>query len=168
MLADGQTLTALIAGPSPFALTLEWGGPLVFRPGRGSFVLPVPQAGAARATIDLPGEQADVRLSPGLITRRTVANGRTLIEATLDPGAPTKCGGRCATARTRRAAKDVRALAEIMTLITLDDADVRMVALLDVTVTQGELRTLSVRLPARLRAGLGHRQYARRVGAART
>ena len=34
-----------------------------------------------------------------------------------------------------------------MTLITLDDSDVRMVALIDVTVTQGELRTLAVRLP---------------------
>ena len=86
----GRPLTALIAGPSPFALTLEWGGPLVFRPGRASFLLPVPQAGAARATIDLPGEQADVRLSTGLITRRTFANGRTLIEATLDPGAQTE------------------------------------------------------------------------------
>ena len=55
LVADGQTLNALVSGPGPFALTLEWGGPLVFRPGRASFVLPVPQAGAARATIDLPG-----------------------------------------------------------------------------------------------------------------
>ena len=34
-----------------------------------------------------------------------------------------------------------------MTLVTLDEADIRMVALIDVTVTQGELRTLAVRLP---------------------
>ena len=147
LLADGQTVTALIAGPNPFALTLEWGGPLVFRPGRASFWLPVPQAGAARATIDLPGEQADVRLSTGLITRRTFANGRTLIEATLDPGAQTEVWWSMRDSSQQSAARDVRALAEIMTLITLDDADVRMVALLDITVTQGELRTLSVRLP---------------------
>jgi hypothetical protein len=147
LLADGQTVTALIAGPNPFALTLEWGGPLVFRPGRASFLLPVPQAGAARATIDLPGEQADVRLSTGLITRRTFANGRTLIDATLDPGAQTEVWWSMRDSTQQSAAKDVRALAEIMTLITLDDADVRMVALLDITVTQGELRTLSVRLP---------------------
>jgi hypothetical protein len=88
--ADGQTLNALVAGPGPFALALEWGGPLLFRPGRASFVLPVPQAGAARAQIDLPGEQADVRLSAGLIHRRTVANGRTVVEATLDPGSTTE------------------------------------------------------------------------------
>ena len=148
LVADGQTMTALIAGPNPFALTLEWGGPLVFRPGRASFLLPVPQAGAARATIDLPGEQADVRLSAGLITRRTVANGRTIVEATLDPGAQTEVWWSMRDSSQKAAARDVRALAEIMTLITIDDADVRMVALLDVTVTQGELRTLSVRLPA--------------------
>jgi hypothetical protein len=147
LLVDGQTLTALVTGPNPFALTIEWGGPLVFRPGRASFILPVPQAGAARATIDLPGEQADVRLSAGLITRRTVANGRTLVEATLDPGASTEVWWSMRDSSQKAAAKDVRALAEIMTLITIDDADVRMVALIDVAVTQGELRTLTVRLP---------------------
>jgi hypothetical protein len=147
LVADGQSLTALIAGPGPFALTLEWGGPLVFRPGRASFVLPVPQAGAARAQIDLPGEQADVRLSAGLITRRTVANGRTVIEATLDPGSATEVWWSMRDSATVAAVKDVRALAEIMTLVTLDEADIRMVALIDVSVTQGELRTLAVRLP---------------------
>jgi len=147
LVADGQTLSALIAGPATFALTLEWGGPLVFRPGRGSFVLPVPQAGAARATIDLPGEQADVRLSAGLITRRAVANGRTIVEATLDPGAATEVWWSMRDSAPVAAAKDVRALAEIMTLVTLDEADVRMVALIDVSVTQGELRTLTINVP---------------------
>ena len=147
LVADGQTLNALVAGPAPFAIRLEWGGPLVFTPGRGSFMLPVPQAGAARATIDLPGEQADVRLSAGLITRRSVANGRTVVEATLDPGAATEVWWSMRDSAPVAASKDVRALAEIMTLITLDEADVRMVALIDVGVAQGELRTLTVRLP---------------------
>ena len=126
----------------------EWGGPLVFRRDARSFVLPVPQAGAARATIDLPGEQADVRLSAGLITRRSVANGRTIVEATLDPGAATEVWWSMRDSAPVAAAKDLRALADIMTLITLDDSDVRMAALIDVTVTQGELRTMTVRLPA--------------------
>ena len=147
LVADGQTLQALINGPAPFAITLEWGGPLVFRPGRGSFILPVPQAGAAKATIDLPGEQADVRLSAGLITRRSVANGRTTVEATLDPGAATEVWWSMRDSAPVAAAKDVRALAEIMTLISLDEADARMVALIDVSVTQGELRTLTINLP---------------------
>ena len=123
--------------PGPFALTLEWGGPLAFRPGR-ALVRAAGAAGriGAGARSISPGEQADVRLSAGLITRRTVANGRTARRGDARSGRRRpKCGGRCATARTQAAAaKDVRALAEIMTLITLDDADVRMVALIDVTV----------------------------------
>jgi len=148
LIADGQTLQALIAGPGPFAIAMQWGGALQFRPGRASFALPVPQAGAARATIDLPGEQADVHLSAGLITRRSAANGRTIVEATLDPGSATEVWWSMRDSAPVAAAKDVRALAEIMTLITLDDADVRMAGLIDVTVTQGELRTLAVQLPA--------------------
>ncbi len=46
------------------------------------------------------------------------------------------------------AAREVRTLADVMTLVTLGDSDVRMVALIDVTVVQGEPRTLEVRLPA--------------------
>lgn len=147
LVAEGHTLNALLAGPGPFALALDWGTPLVFRPGRASFVLPVPQAGAARATIDLPGEQADVRLSAGLVTRRSVANGRTTIEATLDPGSSTEVWWSMRDSSQVAAAKDVRALAEVMTLITLDDSDVRMTALIDIDVTQGELRLLTVLLP---------------------
>ncbi len=147
LVTDGPTVQALVSGPGPFALTLQWGGPLVFRPGRASFVLPVPQAGAARATIDLPGEQADVRLSAGLITRRSAANGRTLVEATLDPGSATEVWWSMRDSTQAAQSKDVRALADILTLITLEDSDVRMSALIDVTVTQGELRALTAQLP---------------------
>jgi hypothetical protein len=63
LVADGAAHTALIPGPGPFSLTLEWGAPLTFSPGRAAFVLPVPKSGTARATFDIPGDQADVRLS---------------------------------------------------------------------------------------------------------
>ena len=148
LVTDGQWLQALIAGPGNFSINTEWTGSLSYRPGRASFVMPVPQAGAARATIDVPGEQADVRLSAGLITHRTTANGRTLIEATLDPGAATEVWWSMRDSAPVAAVKDLRALAEIMTLITLDDSDARMAALIDVNVTQGELRTMRLRLPA--------------------
>ena len=42
--AEGPLHTALLPGPGPFALTLEWGAPLTFTPGRASFTLPVPPA----------------------------------------------------------------------------------------------------------------------------
>lgn len=147
MVTEGNTLQALINGPGAFSIRADWSSPLVFTPGRGSFNLPVPQAGAARATIDLPGEQADVHLSAGLITRRSVEKGRTIVEATLDPGSSTQVWWSMRDSAPVAAAKDLRALADIMTLITLDDTDVRMAALIDVNVTQGELRTMRLRLP---------------------
>src|SRR5262249_50044667 len=48
MIVDGRSHQALLAGPGPFTANLEWGAPLVFKPGRASFMLPVPPAGAAR------------------------------------------------------------------------------------------------------------------------
>jgi hypothetical protein len=147
LVADGAAHTALIPGPGPFSLTLEWGAPLTFRPGRAAFVLPVPQSGTARATFDLPGDQADVRLSSGLVTRRTATDGRTIVEATLDPGSSVDVSWSMRDSAPTAAARELRTLSEVMTLVTLGDSDVRMVALLDVTVLQGELRTLGVRLP---------------------
>ena len=108
LVTEGQTLQALINGPGPFSIRADWGSPLVFSPGRASFVLPVPQAGAARATIDLPGEQADVRLSAGLITRRSVEKGRTIVKPRSIPAPPRKCGGRCATAPPSRPRRELR------------------------------------------------------------
>jgi hypothetical protein len=148
LIADGNAHTALLPGPGPFSLSLEWGAPLKFSPGRASFVLPVPPSGTARATFDLPGDQADVRLSHGLVTRRSAADGRTIVEATLDPGSSTEVWWSMRDSAPVAAAREARALADVMTLVTLGDSDVRMVALIDVTVVQGEPRTIDVRLPA--------------------
>ena len=147
LIADGNAHTALIPGPGPFSLALEWGAPLTFRPGRAAFVLPVPQSGTARATFDIPGDQADVRLSSGLVTRRTTVDGRTIVEATLDPGSSTEVSWSMRDSAPSAAARELRTLSEVMTLVTIGDSDVRMVALIDLTVLQGELRTLGVRLP---------------------
>jgi hypothetical protein len=148
LIADGNAHTALIPGPGPFSLALEWGAPLTFRPGRAAFVLPVPQSGTARATFDIPGDQADVRLSSGLVTRRTTVDGRTMVEATLDPGSSTEVSWSMRDSAPSAAARELRTLSEVMTLVTIGDSDVRMVALVDLTVLQGELRTIGVRLPA--------------------
>jgi hypothetical protein len=148
LIADGAAHTALIPGPGPFSLSLEWGAPLTFTPGRAAFVLPVPQSGTARATFDIPGDQADVRLSAGLVTRRSVVDGRTMVEATLDPGSSTEVSWSMRDSAPSAAQRELRTLSEVMTLVTLGDSDVRMVALIDVTVLQGELRTLALRVPA--------------------
>ncbi len=146
--ADGNMHTALLSGPGPFAVTLEWGTPLVFGPGRASFVLPAPPAGTVRATIDVPGDQADVHVSAGLITRRSTVDGRTLVEVTMRPGVQTDVWWSMRDSAPIAAAREVRLLADVLTLVTLGDSDVRMVALVDVTVVQGEPRTIVVQLPA--------------------
>jgi hypothetical protein len=148
ILAEGNAHVALLPGPGPFALTLEWGAPLKFAPGRASFVLPVPPAGTASATIDLPGEQADVHLSAGLVTRRATTGGRTIVEATLVPGSATEVWWSMRDSAPVAAAREARTLADVLTLLTLGDTDVRMVALVDLTVAQGEPRTFEVQLPS--------------------
>ena len=148
LMADANAHLALLPGPGPFSLALEWGAPLKFVPGRASFVLPVPPAGTARATIDLPGELADVRLSAGLVTRRSTAAGRTIVEATLDPGSATEVWWSMRDSAPVAAVREVRTLADVMTLVTAGDSDVKMVTLIDLTVVQGEPRAVEVRLPA--------------------
>jgi hypothetical protein len=147
LMADGAAHTALVPGPGPFALTLEWGASLTFTPGRASFALPVPQAGTARARFDLPGDQADVHLSAGLIISRSVVDGRTIVDATLDPGSTTEVWWSMRDSAPTVATREVRTLSDVFTLVTLGDSDVRMVSLVDVSVVQGELRTVALRLP---------------------
>jgi len=90
LVAEGNAHVAVVTGPASFSATLEWGTSITASPGRGSFVLPVPPAGSVTATFDVPGEQSDLRVTPGLVLRRTSAGGRTIVEATLDPGSSTQ------------------------------------------------------------------------------
>jgi hypothetical protein len=147
LLSDGATHAAMLPGPGSFSVAMNWVGSLGASPGRASFTLPVPQSGTARATFDLPGEQADVRLSAGVITRRTAAEGRTIVEATLAPGVATQVSWSMRDSAPVAAARDVRTLGDVLTLVTLGAADLRLVTLLDITVVQGEPRTIAVRLP---------------------
>jgi hypothetical protein len=148
LVVDGRAHAAVLPGPGPFAVDLEWGAPLTFRPGRAQFALPVPSAGTAHATIDVPGDQADVHVKPGWITRRSTANGRTIVEATLDPGATTEVWWSMRDSAPVAASREVRTVADVMTLFTLGESDLRMIALVDLTVVQGEPRTVEVALPS--------------------
>jgi hypothetical protein len=147
LVVEGNRIAAILTGPGPFSLALDWGTPLVYGSGRASFTLPVPRSGAARTTIDLPGEQADVHLSPGVVTRRTVTNGRTIVEATLDPGTSAEVWWTTRESAAGGSVRDTKLLADVLSLISVGDTDVRMVALVDITVLQGELRSLALDLP---------------------
>jgi hypothetical protein len=146
--AEGDTHLAILRGPAPFSATLETGTPLVMSPGRGSFTLAVPPAGSVTATLDIPGDQMDVRLSRGLVLRRSSANGRTIVEATLDPGSPTQVSWTTRESAPTGAPRDVRMLADLKTLVTIGDADVRLVTLIDLNLIQGEPTEVTVQLPA--------------------
>jgi len=146
LIIEGNAHVAVITGPSTFSAVLEWGAPLTTTPGRGGFVMPVPPAGSATAVIEVPGEQTDVRVSPGLVLRRTSANGLTTVEATLEPGSPTQVSW--STRETPQASpREVRLLADVKTLMTIGEAELRLVTLLDLTVVQGEPSAIEVTIP---------------------
>jgi hypothetical protein len=149
VVAEGDLHVAFLPGPTTFAATLEVGAPVSFAPGRGVFVLPVPIAGTATAVITVPGDQTEVHLSRGIVLRRSSANGRTTIEATLDPGNPTEVWWSTRdNTPTPPNARDVQMLSEVKTLVTIGEADVRLLTLLDITIVQGEPSQIDVALPA--------------------
>jgi Carboxypeptidase regulatory-like domain len=148
LLSEGNAHVAILTGPGPFSATLDWGTALTATPGRGSFVLPVPPSGSATATFDVPGEQSDLRVSPGLVLRRTSKGGRTEIEAALDPGSATQVWWSSRETTQSTPPRDLRLLADIKTLVTIGDADLRLLTLIDVTVVQGEPSEIEVRLPS--------------------
>ena len=150
LIIEGNAHVAVITGPSTFSATLEWGAPLTTTPGRGSFVMPVPPAGSATAVIEVPGEQTDVRIAPGLVLRRTSANGLTTVEATLEPGSPAQVSWstRERLQTLQAPPREARLLSDVKTLVTIGEAELRLVTLVDLTVVQGEPSALEVRIPA--------------------
>lgn len=148
IVVEGDTLIALMAGPSTFSATLETGSPLAFSPGRASFSLPVPHAGSATASIDVPGEQADVRVSGGVILRRVSANGRTVVDVALPTGRAAEVWWSTHEAAPATGApRDVRLLADVKSVVTIGEADVRLVSLITATVVQGEPARIEVAIP---------------------
>jgi hypothetical protein len=148
MVAEGDAHNALLAGPSTFSATLDVGMPLTNAPGRGSFFLPVPPAGSVTGTLDIPGDQADVHLSAGLVLRRTSANGRTLVEVTLDPGSVPEVWWSTRDTVPTATAREARILADVKTLVTIGEPDVRLLTLMNITVVQGEPSQIVVDVPS--------------------
>ena len=143
-----RSKTKARAAAATFAATLEVGTPLSFTPGRGTFVLPVPIAGTATAVITVPGDQTEVHLSRGIVLRRSSATGQTTIEATLDPGTPTEVWWSTRDATPPQPnARNVQVLSDVKTLVTIGEADVRLLALVDVTIVQGEPSQMDLALP---------------------
>ena len=70
LLQEGAHHAAILNGPGPFAVSLGVAAPLTIEAGRASFMLPVPLASSSILTLELPGNHANVRIEPGLVTSR--------------------------------------------------------------------------------------------------
>lgn len=147
LLSEGGTHVAVLTGPGAFSVNADWGTTVVSEPGRASFVLPVPAAGSARVGIEVPGDQTDVRVEPGLVTKRTTVAGKTLVEATLDPGKPARVTWSAREGAAPATPREARFLSDVKTLVTVGEADLQLAALLDVTVLDGEPSRFEVALP---------------------
>jgi hypothetical protein len=139
--------TAILSGPGEFSIMLDAGMPLNIETGRASFNLPVPAAGSAQLFLELPGEHANVKINPGLITRRSTENGKTLIEATLVPDHTANIWWTTREIAAPAAPREVRFLSDVKTLVLLSEADMHLAVLANITVIQGEPTQFEVEIP---------------------
>jgi hypothetical protein len=147
LLQEGANHSAILIGPGPFAVSLAVAAPLTIEAGRAAFVLPVPLATSAILSLEIPGNHANVHVEPGLVTTRTTANGNSLIEAALQPGKPTRIWWTTREVAAPVAQREVRFLSDIKSVVSVGDSQLRLTALCDVTVIQGEAAEFKLPLP---------------------
>ncbi len=148
LVQEGTRQSAVIIGPGAYAISLNVASALTVDAGRASFMLPVPSAASSTLILDIPGNHADVRVEPGLVTSRASSNGHTIIEATLDPGKSARVWWTTREVTAPVAQRDARFLSDIKALISVGDSELRVAALCDIRVVQGEPSELRVPLPA--------------------
>jgi len=147
LLQEGRTHSAILNGPGAFAVSLNIASALTIEAGRASFIVNVPAASSSLLTLDLPGNHANVRIEPGLITNRTTENGHTIVEATLEPGKAARVWWTTREIAAPVAQREVRFLSDIKSVVSVGDSQLRTTALCDVTVIQGEAVEFRMPLP---------------------
>ena len=148
LLQEGANHSAILNGPGPFAVSLGVAAPLAIEAGRASFMLPVPLASSSTLSLELPGNHANVRIEPGLVTSRQTVNGNTLIEAALEPGKPARIWWTTREIAAPVAQREIRFLSDIKQVVSVGDSQLRLTALCDVNVIQGEASEFKMTLPA--------------------
>jgi hypothetical protein len=146
LLQEGGTHIALLPS-GDFSISLDTGLPLRIDAGRASFSLPAPVAGSVQMSLLIPGEHTLANITPGVITSRKSENGHTLIEATLVPGQPANIWWATREVVAPVAPREVRFLADSKTLVSVNEAEMRIAVLADITMVQGETSTFQVRIP---------------------
>jgi hypothetical protein len=148
LMQEGGTHAAVVSGPGPFSASIGVASALTVEAGRASFLLPVPAAGSALLSLDIPGNHANLHVEPGLITQQTTSNGHTIVDATLEPGRQARVWWTTREVSAPVAQREVRFLSDIKTLISVGDAELRVAALCDVTVIQGDPTEFRLPVPA--------------------
>jgi hypothetical protein len=148
LIQEGQTHAAILSGPGLFSVSLSVASALTVEAGRASFTVPVPSASSSLLSLDLPGNHANVKIEPGLITSRTTESGHTIIEATLEPGKPARVWWTTREIAAPVAQREVRFLSDIKTVVSVGDSQLRITALCDVAVIQGEAVEFRMPLPS--------------------
>jgi len=148
LLLEGTSHTAILSGPGPFGVSLGVASALAIDAGRASFVLPVPAAGSSLLSLELPGNHANVHVEPGIVTSRNTANGTTVIEASLEPGKPARVWWTTREVAAPVAQREVRFLSDIKSVVSVGESLLRLTALLDVNVIQGEADEFKIPVPA--------------------
>ena len=148
LLQEGSAHAAILNGPGPFAVSLGVAAPLTIEAGRASFTLAVPLASSSILTLELPGNHANVRVEPGLVTTRDTANGQTRIEAALEPGKPARIWWTTREIAAPVAQREVRFLSDVKSVVSVGDSQLRVTALCDINVIQGEAAEFKMSLPA--------------------
>lgn len=148
LLQEGPAHAAILSGPGPFGVSLGIASGLTIDAGRASFLLPVPLASTSLLTLELPGNHANVRVEPGLVTSRTSVNGNTIVEAALEPGKPARVWWTTREVAAPVAQREVRFLSDVKTVVSVGDSQVRLTAYGDITVIQGEAAEFKMTLPA--------------------
>jgi carboxypeptidase family protein len=148
LLLEGGSHAAILNGPGPFAVSLGVASPLSIDAGRAAFTLPVPLAGSSLLSLELPGNHANVHVEPGIITKRDTVNGQTLIEASLEPGKPARVWWTTREVAAPVAQREVRFLSDVKSVVSVGDSQLRLTALADVNVIQGEAAEFRLPIPA--------------------
>jgi hypothetical protein len=138
LLQEGLVHSAILNGPGPFAVGLDVASDLTVEAGRASFTIIVPSSSSSLLTLDLPGNHANVKVEPGLITSRTTENGHTVVEATLEPGKPARVWWTTREIAAPVALREVRFLSDVKSVVSVGDSQLRLTALCNLTVIQGE------------------------------
>ena len=148
LLQEGPVHAAVVNGPGSFSVSLSVASGLTVEAGRASLVIAVPAASSSVLSLELPGNHANVRVEPGLITSRNTSNGNTQIEATLEPGKPVRLWWTTREAAAPVSQREVRFLSSVKSVISVGDSQLKAIALCDLTVVQGEAAEFHMPLPA--------------------